>query len=344
MMQRHQTLTALAVTALLVSVAGGPADATDFKGRTITIQVGFAPGGGYDTYARILARHLGRHIPGGPAVVVQNMPGAGSLAAANYTYNVAPKDGTALGMFSAQTALEPLFGNDRARFKTTEFGWVGNMFRDVASCAATRASGIRTLDDLVKSGKTVTFGSTGAGTTTSQHAQMLSSLAGARNVKVITGYPGIKDISLAMLKGELDASCGMVLSVSRSVFEQEFTSGDFKTFVQFGRENTSFFADATNFYSVLQSDEDRQLTDLVFRQTEISRPFTAPPGVPADGITALRAGMMAVLKDQALIADAQKAKSEIVPMTGEEVTRLFAQFYASPPALIERVKTIMGRK
>ena len=334
---------ALLAATLAVGPAKADAVADFFRTRTVNILIGYGPGGGYDTYARILARHLGKYIPGNPNVLPQNMPGAGSMKVANYIYNAAPKDGTALGMFSAQTALEPLFGNKQAKFETVKFAWIGNMTRDVASCGAWRTTGIASLQDLLKSEKDVLFGSTGSGTTTGQHALILKSMLGAK-VRIISGYKGIKDIGLAMAQGEVHASCGMVQSAIHSAFESDLQRGDLKIFVQFGHRNVPLFGNATNFYTMIKNDEDRTLADLFFGQSEISRPIAGPPGMPPATVAVLRKAMMDALKDPGMIADAHRTRNEIIPMTGDEVTRMFAAFYATPPALVKKAMAIMDRK
>ena len=334
----------IAAAALVLNTTASAADpiADFYRGKTVTIAIGFGPAGGYDTYARILARHLGDHIPGKPNVLAQNMPGAGSMKLANYVYNVAPKDGTYIGMFSAQTALEPLYGNANARFETAKFTWIGNMHRDTGACGAWHSTGIASLQDLLKSDKEVIFGSTGASTNGHQHALILKSMMGAK-VKLISGYKGIKDVNLAMQQGEVQAACGMSQSATQAAFANEVERGQIRMFVQFGRENVPFFGKATNFYSLLKTDEDRQIADLFFGTGEISRPFTAPPGLRAEITAALRGAMMATLADPGLLADARKSKNDISPMSGEEVAARFAAFAKTPPAIVKKALAIIGR-
>lgn len=333
------------LAALGWSPKSGVADTVSdaFKGRTVTIAIGFGPGGGYDTYGRILARHLGKHIPGNPSVVAQNMPGAGSIKVANYTYNAAPRDGMFIGMFTAQTALEPLFGNANARFKTVEFTWLGNMNRDVGSCGAWHTVGITSLHDLLNRQTEVVFGSTGPSTNGHQHAQILMSMLGAK-VKLISGYKGIKDVNLAMQQGEVHAACGMSGSAIQAAFAPEVEKGDIRIFVQFGRQNVVLFGGATNFYSLLKSEEDRKVADLFFGPSELSRPFAAPPGLTAGTATALRKAMMDTLADPALLADAKRTRNTIDAMSGEEVAGLFATFYDTPKTIVQKALEIMGRK
>jgi tripartite-type tricarboxylate transporter receptor subunit TctC len=314
-----------------------------YKGKTITIVVGYAPGGGYDPYARMLARHIVRHIPGNPTVVVQNMPGAGGMVAANHIANVAPKDGTALGVFSASTALEPLFGNDQAKFQTDKFAWIGNMYKDVTACAVWKSSKFNTLDDMLKSGQEVVFGSTGPGTSTTYHPLLMQSMLGAK-VKILQGFGGIKEIGLALQKGEVDAACGMQISTILASFPQEYESGDLRVLIYFDRDKVPFFKNAVNFYDRLKSEEDKLVADLFFGQLAIARPLAGPPGMPADRTAALQKAMSAALKDPELLAEAKKTNLPIDPMTGEEVARAFSAFYKTPPAAVQRAKELTATK
>lgn len=332
---------ALALSIAPPSMANEIADF--YSGNTIRIVVGYDPGGGYDAYARILAPHFARHVPGNPQVIIQNMPGAGSMKAADYIYNVAPRDGTQLGVFSAATALEPLFGNASARYETVKFGWIGNMFRDTHACATWKTSGIDTLEQVIKSGNEVVFGATGAGSAGNQHALVLKNMLGA-NIRVINGYKGIRDVGLALQRNEVQVACAMALSTVKSSFPNDYKSGDLKLIVQFGKEKHPFMKDATHFYSLLKTDEDRQVADLFFGQSAIARPLAAPPDIPAARLAALRSAMANALKDPALLAAAEKAGADIVPETGDELTAGFSAFYRTPPAVVARAKTIMERK
>lgn len=305
--------------------------------------MGYAPGGGYDPYARMLARHITRHIPGNPSVVVQNMPGAGGMVAANHIANVAPKDGTALGVFSASTALEPLFGNDQAKFETDKFAWIGNMYKDVTACAVWKTSKFNTLDDMLKSEREVVFGSTGPGTSTTYHPLLMQSMLGAK-VKILQGFGGIKEIGLAMQKGEVDAACGMQISTILASFPNEYASGDLRVLIYFDRNTVPFFKDAVNYYDRLKSEEDKLVADLFFGQLAIARPLAGPPGVPAERSAALQKAMSDALKDPELIAEAKKSNLPIDPMTGEEVARAFAAFYKTPPAAVQRAKALTQAK
>ena len=254
-----------------------------YSGKQISIAVGFGAGGGYDTTTRIMARHLGKHVPGNPSIVVQNQPGGGSMKLANYMYNAAPKDGTFLGVISASISLEPLFGNKQAKFETLKFEWIGSLHRETLACGVWKGAGvgIKSLEDLIKSKKTVVFGATSAGSPTSQHVVFLKNMFGA-NVKVVTGYKGTKGVNLAMQRGEVDGTCGMFESAISGPYARDVNSGNLILFTKFGHEPRPAFGNATMMYDRLKSDSDRKIADIVFRQAVLARPLAAPPAL--DGV------------------------------------------------------------
>ena len=337
----HRAGVALAILAA-IPAAHADAVADFYQGKEITILVGFGAGGGYDTTARIFARHFGKHVPGNPTIVIQNMPGAGSMLVANNIFNTAPKDGATLGLFASSTALEPLFGNKRAQYDPRKYEWVGSVHRDIASCGVWNGArqNIRSLHDLLKAKSTVVFGSTSPTAITSQHPLFLKNVLGA-NLKVVYGYKGTNDVSLAMMRGEVDGSCGMFESSVRSAFDQHVKSGNLKIITQFGRDReVSYFKDATRMYALLKTDDQRRIADVIFRQTELARPLAAPPGTPKDRVAALRKAMLATMKDPAMIADGKKVAIDWDPVSGEETTQMFVEFYSTPPKLVERARQV----
>jgi tripartite-type tricarboxylate transporter receptor subunit TctC len=339
-MTRSAFLATAAALGAVVMASGARADsvADFYKGKDLTINIGYGAGGGYDTTTRIFARHLGKHIPGNPTVIVQNMPGAGSMVAANHAFNVAPKDGSILAVFASSTALEPLFGNPRAKYDPRKFEWIGSLHRDIASCAVWKGAGqgIKHLPELINAKKTVLFGSTSPTAITSQHPLFLKHMFNA-NLKVIYGYKGTKDVSLAMQRGEVDGSCGMFESSVRSAYDQHIKNGEFKIIVQFGRDRkVPYFGDATQMYTLLKTDEQKKIADVVFRQTELARPLAAPPGTPKDRVEALRKAMLDTMKDPGMVADAQKLQIDFDPVPGEETQEMFAEFYKTPPDLVKK--------
>lgn len=327
------------VVAATSSSARSDAVADFYKGKSITISIGFGPGGGFDTYTRVLARHFGKFIPGNPTIVPQNMPGAGGVKSTAYLYNAAPRDGLALAMFGGFNGLEPLFGNAQANFDTVKFTWIGNMNRDVSSCAVWNAAGFNSFSEIMR--REIVFGSSGKGSTTSQHALVLKNMLGAK-VKVIEGYQGTNSINLAMKRREVDASCGIFLSSALTSYAQDLKNGDMRILIQFGRQNALHFGDAVNLYDLLKTDAEKQAADIIFRQSEIARPIAGTPGMPADRASALRTAFMQTMKDPAFLAEAAKVSMPIDPMTGEEVARLYESFYATPNSIVERAKLVMN--
>jgi tripartite-type tricarboxylate transporter receptor subunit TctC len=260
------------------------------------------------------------------------------MIVANHTYSIAPKDGTVLAVFASSTALEPLFGNARAKYDPRKFEWIGSLHRDIASCALWKGAGqgIKNLPELINAKRTVTFGATSPTAITSQHPLFVKNMFHA-NVKVIYGYKGTKDVSLAMQRGEVDGSCGMFESSVRSAYDQHIKAGEFKIVVQFGRDRkVAYFGDATQMYTLLKTDEQRKIADVIFRQTELARPLAAPPGTPHDRVAALRKAMLDTFKDPAMQADAAKLQVDFDPVPGEEATEMFADFYKTPPALVKK--------
>jgi len=334
---------AVAMTAMVGSFAQADEVADFYKGKQINVVVGSGAGGGYDVYTRLLARHMPRYVPGHPTMVVQNMPGAGSLRAANFVANAAPKDGTALLVMGAPTALEPLFGSNDAKFDALKLAWLGNMIRDTAACGTWYNSGITSLEQMINAKTPVPFGASGTSTYANYHAMVLKHMLGA-NVKVVMGFKGMNDAILALERGELQAQCSLSLSTAKAAFDGQVQRGDLKFLVQFGKENDPYFGNTPNFYRMIKTDEQRQLADLFFGQSEISRPLIGPPGMPPAITAALRKAMADAVADTAFRAEADKAGLPIQFVSGEETAQSFAEFFRTPPAVLQQAREIMGRK
>jgi tripartite-type tricarboxylate transporter receptor subunit TctC len=336
-------LAATAVLALAATHAAADEVADFYKGKQINFAVGYSPGGGYDTYTRLLAGVIGKHIPGNPDVIVTNMPGGGSLKVANHTYNVAPKNGTYVGVFSMPVAIEPLLGQKNAKFDALKFGWLGNMFRDTHGCAVRGESSIRTLQDVIDAKEPVVFGATSASSYGNQHARVLQAMVDAK-IKIVLGYRGIKGVGKALEQGEITAACAMAVSTLKSAFNQQKESGKFRMIVQFGKEKHPYMDNATHFYSMLKGPDQMRVADFFFSQSAIARPAATPPGVPAARLAALRKAVADSLKDPDLLARAKKAGVDILYETPETVEAALKETYATPPAVLARAKEIMGRK
>ena len=326
----------LIVLALAAFPSLGFADPIEdfYRGKTITVTVGTGPGGGYDLTARLVAQNLGRHIPGHPAVIVQNLPGSGGMIEANALFNTAPRDGTALGEFSANVILEPLYGNVQARYRPDEFEWIGSMDSDIQACGVWRGAGvgIHTLADLLKSKKTVTFGSTAPNSGTAFYPLFLKNALGAP-VKVINGYTSSKEINLAIERGEIDGTCALTQATSR----EDLQSGNFDILVHLGMDReVPLYGKAIPISAALHGDAQRKIAELVFNPNLITRPLAAPPGTPKDRVAALRKAFRDTVEDPETHANASKLGMELNPLAGEEVEKMIASFGAQPPEIVKK--------
>ena len=306
-----------------------------YKGKTITLYIGYSAGGGYDTYARTIGRVIGRHIPGNPKVVAKNKPGAGSLRLTNELYNSLPKDGTVIATFGRGMVMEPLFGNKKAMFDPSKFTWLGSANNEVSVCIAWHESPIQTLDDFLTMPMIV--GGTGPGADTDTFPKVLNNILGTK-LRLVTGYPGGNDINLAIERGELQGRCGYSWSSLKSRFPQWLTGKKVQILLQMSTAKHPDLPDVPFVMDLAKTDKDRKVLELVFARQAWGRPFAAPPGVPADRVKALQAAFMATMKDADFLADAKKQKLEIAPISGEKIKQLIAALYASPKDLVEAAK------
>ena len=346
MRQSSQTALLYVLTlAALMAAAPGAAraeSAADFyKGKTVSLIAGFPPGGGYDTYVRLLARHYGRFLPGQPNVVASNMPGAGSLTAANNIYAKYAPDGLALAMFASSAAMEPLIGNKSALFDPTKFSWVGSMSQDVAYCGVWQHPGGATTFDEMLTKETIIGGGAPAAITY-QHPMVLKNTLKA-NFKVISGYKGTRDINIAMQRGEVNGTCGMFASSVKAQFSAEVKDGRMKLFIQMGSKRSDEFGKIPSVFDYAKTDEDRQILQFHFDQLLLGRPLAGPPGIPADRLAVLRTALFATMKDPQFLAEANKAGLDIDPVGPDEVMELLKRFSAFSPAILVKAREAMGR-
>jgi tripartite-type tricarboxylate transporter receptor subunit TctC len=330
--------------AILAICAVHPAQADDvadfYKGKTVSIVVGHQAGTGFDVYARVLQRHLGEHIPGNPSVIVQNMTGASGITAANWIANIAPKDGTVMGTMVYTVAFEPAFGNKAAKYDPAKFAWIGNMEQSTAICGVTKDSGITKFEDLLA--KEYVFGATGATGPLGKLAQAVKNLTGAK-IKVVYGYKGSADVKLAMNRGEVVGICGLPLSTVKSFWGDEYKSGEFKPIIQLSGKPHPELKGLPHIDSYAKTEEDRQVFGLVFGAQALGRFYFSPPGQPEARTKALRAALMAAMKDKDFLADAEKAQIDIEPMTGEETAEMVEKYTSVPPKVVERAKQATAR-
>jgi len=331
----------IAGLAMASNIARADAVSDFYSGRTLSLIIGFPPGGGYDTYIRVLARHYGRFIPGHPSVVPSNMPGAGSLTVANNIYSKSNPDGLTLGMFAASAAMEPLMGNKAALFDPIKFSWIGSMSQDISFCSVWQSPGAAATFDEMMTKETI-FGGGAPAAITFQHPMILKNILHA-NIRVIPGYPGSREINLAMNRGEVSGQCALHGSSIKSQFLDDLKSGRMKLVIQMGNRTTDEFGKIPSVFDYAKTDEDRAVLDVEFRQLVLGRPLAGPPGIPADRLKALREAFAATMADKDFLAEAEKAGLDIDPASAEEVEGVFKRFATFPPEIFRKAQDAMGR-
>jgi tripartite-type tricarboxylate transporter receptor subunit TctC len=344
MTRSKSTLIMASVCALLCAGAlAAPARADDvasfYGGKSLSVVIGFSAGGGYDLYARLLARYMGKYIPGHPNFVPQNMPGAGTLKAANYIYEIAPKDGTVFGTFSRSLPLGPVVGLQGATFDSRKFTWLGSMAKDVTLCVTSDKSGIKTWNDALKSEFTV--GGEGQGADPDVFANVIKTVFAAK-AKLVTGYPGTADMILAVERGELAGICGVSYSTVIGRWADQLKQGQLHIIVQGGLEKHPALPDVPNMLDLAAGEHAKTLMRLILAPQAMARPFAAPPGIPADRAQALRDAFNAALKDPDLIAEAQKLQIDIALMPAAEIESLLDEFYGAPQDIAAEAAKITG--
>jgi tripartite-type tricarboxylate transporter receptor subunit TctC len=330
----------LALSGLLLFLAAEqPAAAQSvpdfYRGRTVTLLVGYSTGGGYDTYARILARHMGRHIPGTPTIVVQNAPGAGSMRAANTIYNVAPKDGSTIGMFGRGIALEPLIGTSPAQFEATKFTWLGSGADEAAVVVIRSEAGIKTWSDMVS--KPFTVGGEGTGSDPDVYALMLKNVFGVK-LKLVSGYPGTTEMALAIERGEVDGRASWSWSSLKSLKPEWLSQNKVVTPIQLNLAKSPDLPETPLIGDYATTERQRQIMKLVLSRQTMGRPFVAPPGIPAERAAALRAAFDETMQDPEFLAEAKARGQEVNPVSGTAIDNLLAELYATPKDVTEETK------
>ncbi|MEI8152708.1 MAG: tripartite tricarboxylate transporter substrate-binding protein [Hyphomicrobiales bacterium] len=323
--------------ALLAVLSGAitPAQADDvadfYRGRNISMVIGYTAGGGYDLYARLLARHISKFIPGKPTVVPQNMPGAGSLKAANYIYSLAPKDGATIGTVARSMATDPLLGE--SKFDPREFTWIGSTTSETSVCAMWETSPVKRWDDMF--GKTFTMGGSAPGSEPDVFTLLLKNVFGA-NVRLVTGYPGGNDINLAIERGEVDGRCGWSWSSIKSQRPGWIKDKKISLLVQLAMTKNPDLGEVPLLLDFAKDEEQRQIVRLVLASLVVGRPFFAPPGVPLDRKMALRKAFDDTMKDPAFREEAAKLDLEIEPVTAATIDELLAELYRTPRSVVAK--------
>ena len=325
--------------ACVTASAGVLADAVaDFyKGKDVELYIGYKPGGGYDGYARLIARHMGKHIPGNPNIVPKNMPGAGSVKLTNWLWEGAPQDGTVFGAVSRGVPFEPLLGNKKAKFSADQFHWVGSANNEVSICATVKKTGITSWKNLRD--REVLTGGNGSGSDTEQFPKLLNAVLDTK-FKVVGPYGGGSDIVKAMIAGELEARCGWSWSSIKSKNKDLLESGDLVLLMQMSTVKHPELPDVPLVMDLVRSYNSKkqtQMLNLMFARQGLGRPYVTPPGVPSDRAAALQAAFTATMSDPEFLADAKKGGFDLAPITGNEVAGLVNTAYGTPESVIQEV-------
>jgi tripartite-type tricarboxylate transporter receptor subunit TctC len=335
-----RTLAAAAALLVAAHAAAARADgvADFYKGRTVPLVIGYSVGGGYDLYARLVAQFMRKHIPGNPTLVPQNMPGAGSLKAADYIYSVAPKDGSVIGTFGRSMGLEPLVGKD-ANYDGTKFAWLGSVTNDVSLCVSWNTSPIKTWDDLLT--KPSKFGGEGSGADPDVFTLAIDNVFGAK-AQLVRGYPGTNEIALAMERGEVDGLCGLSLGTLKGRHDDWIKNRSVNILVQAGIRKSPELPDVPFLADLTKDPEKVRIVKFIVAGQGMARPFVAPPGIPADRKAALRAAFDETMKDPDFLAAAARQDIEVNPVSGAEIDALLADVYATPRDIIAKAAAAMA--
>jgi len=310
-----------------------------FRGKTITMLIGYTSGGGYDLYARVLSKHMGRHIPGSPSIVPQNLPGAGSLRLANVLYNTAPKDGLTLGMIGRGMAMEPLIGASQPQYDARKFTWLGSGSDQVSLCATWATSPVKRWNDMLTTPFTV--GGEGSGSDPDMFAMMIRNMFGVK-VRLVSGYPGGNEINLAMERGEVDGRCGWSWSSIKITKPDWLTGKKINLLLQMALKKSPELPDVPLIMDVARSEQERQILRLILARQQMGWPFLAPPDLPAERAQALRQAFDLTIKDPEFLAEAKQRLLEVNPMTGAEIDKLVDELYQTSPNVIAAAKAVIA--
>jgi tripartite-type tricarboxylate transporter receptor subunit TctC len=332
---------ALALAAIGLAGSSGPGftQAADefYKGKQLSVMIGYGAGGSDDLWARIISRHIGEYIPGHPTIVPVNTPGAGSLLLANQITNTQPKDGTVIGLINRGIPFEPLLGGASIRFDPLKLSFVGSPDRDTAVCAANKDAPVKTVQDLYT--QELIVGATGSGADTEVYPSFLKTLLGMK-FKIIAGYPGSKAINLAIERGEVQGICVSYDTIAR---ESIFQSGAVHVLFQAAVKPDPRLAGVPFAADLAKTEQEHQALDLFLARTNVGRPFIAPPGVPADRLAILRTAFAQVMKDPGLVQEAEAAGLHPLYISPDELEKYVADAYKMSPEIVALTKKAMGR-
>ena len=325
---------------LIAMVAAAQAQAQQsvadfYRGKSIDVYIGLSAGGVYDISARLLSRHMGKHLPGQPTLLPRQMEGAAGLRLANWLYQLGPKDGTAIGTFARGSAFDRLLGIQGATFDATKYNWIGSTNDEVSICAAWHTTGITRMEQLYE--KELILGSTGGSGDDEQFPKLIKGVLGVK-LRTVSGYPGGNEIKMAMERGEVNGRCGWSWSSVKSTQGQWLKDKAISIFVQLSLRRHPDLPDVPMIMDLARTEEERQIFRLMFARQVMAWPFVAPPGVPAERVAALRKAFDETMKDKDFLAEADKLSLEITPVSGEKMHSLITDLYqTTTPALASKV-------
>lgn len=322
----------LSMSALTAGAGAQPADQF-YKGKTLVIYSGLSAGGAYSAYARMLERHIGKHIPGNPVTVMKVMEGANGLTLANWLYNVAPKDGLSIGIFHERIGLEPVVSPQGTMFDGRKFDWIGSAAKQTSVCFTRAESQVKTLADAQRIA--IPVGASAAAGSDSVMPRIMNTMLGTK-FQIIQGYGGA-DILLAIERGEVEGRCGFGWASLKTTRPDWAEQRKINLIAQFSYKPHPDLKDVPLMMDLVTKAEDKRALQLIFATQEMGRPFTAPPGTPPDRLAVLRKAFLAALEDPALVAEAQKQGLEIDPISGEEITQILVDLYDTPKEIVDRV-------
>jgi tripartite-type tricarboxylate transporter receptor subunit TctC len=328
----------LAAALLLPAQARAQSPAEFYRSKSVELDIGSSVGGGYDAYGRMIARHLGKYIPGNPTVVPKNIEGAGGLRLTNLLYNAAPRDGSTIGTINRGTVLDPLLGNPGAQFDPTKFGWIGSANNEISVCVAWHTTGIARFEQLTSSELIV--GATGPSADTYQFPKIANGVLGTR-FKIVTGYPGGNDVDLALERGEVQGRCGWSWTSVKATHQPWLDEKKINLLFQIGLSKHPDLPQVALLLDFAKTDEERQILKLISARQVMAWPYLAPPGVPADRLESLRSAFMQTLRDEEFRAEAAKAGLEISPVSGAEIENLVHELYRTPPAIARKAADLL---
>jgi hypothetical protein len=332
-----------ATTAALLLGAAARADETaDFyQGKSVTLYLGYPPGGAYDIYARLIGRHMSRHMAGNPQFVVRHKPGAASLNLVNELYNVLPRDGSVIGMFARSIALNRLLGREGTNYDPVALNWIGSANNEVSICGVWHGVGVRSTADFLS--RPLVFAANAPGAESDVYPNVLNSLIGTR-FKVVAGYPGVNDLTLALERGEADARCGWSWGAVKAAKPDWIRDKKIYIAVQFATAKHPELPDVPLATELARNEGERAALELILTQQVMGRPLAAPPQVPAARMAALRRAFEHTLKDPEFLAEAERLALEIDLVTGETLQAMVERMFASPREVVEAARKAIGQR